>query len=204
MIRFKKLFYEYVEDAWEHFSDQVDSHLEDILGGFVSGQEKIKWRRVKAARLIKIWQDFGKTGVLRDEKGILEIKKNILNNISRLHVTNALAGHSQNDPTEMIERAGFDEQIDLEDDDTAHKFFWEYMEDDDGSAYISDYGLPKLEALYPALYNEQDPERLLYIIDKVLNVVHQRSDLATVFIEGGTKTLLKIADYQPEDYGEED
>jgi len=203
MISFKKLFYEYVEDAHENFFSRVDDHLSDILGGFVNGQPKISWRRVKAARLIKIWQDFGKTGILRDEKGIYEIKNTLLNNISRLHVTNALSGHSQLDPNEMIEQAGYDEEIDLDDDETAEKFYWEYMEDGDGSSYISDYGLPKLEALYPELYNEHDPEKILYIIDKVLNVVHQRSDLSTIFIEGGQSTLNKIADYQPENYGEE-
>ena len=37
----------------------------------------------------------------------------------------------------------------------------------------------------------RDQERL-QIVDRMLNVVHQRGDLAAMFIQGGTATLNKI------------
>jgi hypothetical protein len=37
-----------------------------------------------------------------------------------------------------------------------------------------------------------DVEKLL-LVDQMLNVVHARSDLAGMFVEGGQKTLNKLA-----------
>jgi len=42
-------------------------------------------------------------------------------------------------------------------------------------------------------FNAKSDEEKLYAIDKALNVVHQKSDLAAMFVEGGTKTLIDIA-----------
>jgi hypothetical protein len=199
MVRFKTVFYESYDENWIYdYHDKLEEHIYEILNDFLNGVPKIKWNRVKAPRLIKIWKDFGEKGILRDEKGIYQIKNSILNNIIRLDATTALQGHTEQSPTDLIERAGFEEYVDLdEDEEQSEKFYYDYMSGDD-SGYVSDYGLPKLQKLYPELYNEQDPEKLLYIIDKVLNVVHQRSDLATIFIEGGTSTLLQISNYQPD------
>jgi hypothetical protein len=68
-----------------------------------------------------------------------------------------------------------------------------YFTDLNGSWLLSDYGLPKLEAIYPSIFNAKTDEEKLYAIDKALNVVHQRNDLAAMFVEGGTKTLTQVA-----------
>lgn len=58
---------------------------------------------------------------------------------------------------------------------------------------ISDYGLPVLLDLLPELYHATDSEEILRASDKIFNVVHQRSDLAGFFIEGGSNTLYQMS-----------
>jgi hypothetical protein len=69
-----------------------------------------------------------------------------------------------------------------------------------GHLYISDYGLPAIEQLAAQLYGETSPEQKVVTIDKILNVVHQRSDLASWFVEGGSRALSDLSGYNvPED-----
>lgn len=68
-----------------------------------------------------------------------------------------------------------------------------YTEDKNGAYMLSDYGLPKLESILLKIMSEKTPEQKLCLIDQFLNVVHQRSDLAAFFIEGGSNTLTKLS-----------
>lgn len=77
------------------------------------------------------------------------------------------------------------------------KLFDYYLTDPkSGHLYISDYGLPAIMQLTTQLYGEQNPEIKLQIIDKILNVVHQRSDLASWFIQGGSRALSDLSGYE--------
>jgi len=51
-----------------------------------------------AARLIKIWNDYAKTGMVRDTKGMDNITGIIVTNIHKLKVNTILCGHEQDDP----------------------------------------------------------------------------------------------------------
>lgn len=195
---FYKLFYENQSDGWIYdYSEIFDSNMSDVLGNFANGQEKINWRVVPAGRLIKIWKDFAKMGIIRDEKGLQKIKNLIINNIARLEVTNVLTGHTQSHPFDYLEMHGYEDLWDEDEDEMkdGDKFYYDYLSGDD-SGFVSDYGLPKLQKILPELYNAKTPEEILYAIDKVLNVVHQRSDLSTLFVQGGQSTLNEIANYQ--------
>jgi len=45
-----------------------------------------------------------------------------------------------------------------------------------------------------------EAEQKIPIIDKMLNVVHQRSDIAAWFVEGGSQALSQLSGYSvPED-----
>ena len=82
-------------------------------------------------------------------------------------------------------------------DELTTKFSWYYVEDpDSGQAYISDYGMQPLLTLVGELRRETKPEDKLLTIDKMLNVVHPRSDMASWFIEGGSSSLSKLSGYQ--------
>ena len=201
--KFKKFFLEYTESWDEHFFNSYEEHMSNILSDYASGVPKIKWKVIQAPRLIKIWKDFSKMGFIRDEKGLLEIKRIVLNNITRLRATNMLLGHLDfgDSPEDILEKYGYEDEIELEGEESYKEFpddfYWEYMEpanSEEQSGYISDYGYPKLEELYPEVYNAEG-EDILYAVDKVLNVVHQRSDLSTLFVQGGQSTLNQIAEY---------
>ena len=77
------------------------------------------------------------------------------------------------------------------------KFSWYYAEDPkEGQAYISDYGMQPLLTLVQELRKQTRSEDKLVTIDKMLNVVHPRSDMAGWFIEGGSSSLSKLSGYQ--------
>ena len=87
-------------------------------------------------------------------------------------------------------------------DELTTKFSYYYTEDpESGQAYISDYGMQPLLTLVGELRRETKPEDKLVTIDKMLNVVHPRSDMASWFIEGGSSSLRKLSGYQ--DTGED-
>lgn len=198
-MRYKQ-FYTYLTEsnAEEAFSELYHEQIINILDEFVSGRKHVSWRTITAGRLIKVWNDFGKTGIVRDEKGMLMFKKILLNNIVRLTITTELSGHSQHDPQDIIDDAGFGDEIDLEDSDVEERFFDFLTDEETGGWFVSDYGLKPLQQLWTPIYNEKSTDKLIYLIDKALNVIHQRSDLAAMFVEGGTSTLLKAGGYHHE------
>ena len=63
----------------------------------------------------------------------------------------------------------------------------------DGQWRLSDYGLKPLHKLLVQLRKEFDPSKKLPILDKMLNVVHQRSDIASWFVEGGSSALSQLS-----------
>jgi hypothetical protein len=75
------------------------------------------------------------------------------------------------------------------------KFFDYYMNDPEGKmgGFISDYGLRPLEELLVQLLRAGTPEEKLLLIDRMLNVVHQRSDIADWFVEGGSHALAQLS-----------
>jgi len=62
-----------------------------------------------------------------------------------------------------------------------------------GQYLVSDYGLEPLLKLGVELINEKNSKDILIIINRILDVTHQRSDLAELFIEGGIKSLDYIS-----------
>lgn len=63
----------------------------------------------------------------------------------------------------------------------------------DGTDAISDYGLEPLEKLIASYDRNMSPEETLVLINKILDVTHQRGDLASMFIDGGSQALTKIS-----------
>lgn len=62
-----------------------------------------------------------------------------------------------------------------------------------GQPLLSDYGLePILNLIHDELINEETPEKMLVAINKILDVYHRRSDLAEIFIKGGSNSLSDI------------
>lgn len=176
------------QDDAEDFSERHDKIGSQIVENFLKNEsQRVAWPKISAARLKRIWLDFGKTGVVRDEKGLNAIQDQMLDGIARLRFSTDMSGHSQLDPKDILEHLGHDF------DAKKIEKLQETLEDENGSWLLSDYGLPKLEKLYADIRRPDSAEDLLVAIDKALNVIHQRNDLAGMFVEGGTKTLNEIA-----------
>lgn len=64
----------------------------------------------------------------------------------------------------------------------------------DGSDALSDYGIQPIEKLIGEYDENKSPEETIVIINKILDVIHCRGDLASMFIIGGSKTLSQISE----------
>lgn len=178
------------EETYEHFTETEYSVLIKILKAAGKGQKYVNWKVVPAARLKKIWGDFGKLTFVRDEKGMNSIADTVLYNIVALHVGNILSGHGMESIPEYIENVIGDDDLTEE----QIKQIEDAVQLKDGTWIVSDFGLPYLYPLYHILLNANTSEEKLFTVDRILNVVHQRNDLAAFFVEGGIGTLMEVSE----------
>lgn len=175
----------------EALYDYYDAHFQsvhDVLNEFKQSKpgDKQPWSVVPFARLKKIWEDYMKMGFVRDEKGMEQIARQMIENTHRLAANTYLMEHTPLDPREHFE----DYNITKKEE---QRFIEEYLIDEESGQWrISDYGLDKLEELALQLEKTYKAEEQLQIVDRMLNIVHQRSDFPSMFIEGGTKNLNEL------------
>jgi hypothetical protein len=174
---------------WDLY-EKLDDVKRDILSGFLydkkRGVKKQPWKVIPFPRLRKIWEDFMRTGIVRDTAGLEMIEDIIQTNILKLYVNTELSGHSEVDPDDDFEEYGYTEQ-DKEN-------FWDYVHEISDYAW-SDFGGRRLglTTLLNNMRRARTPEEKVPIIDQILNVVHQRSDLAALFVEGGSAALSQLS-----------
>ena len=79
----------------------------------------------------------------------------------------------------------------------SERFADNYAWDTEGKlgGFISDYGLRPLQELVSDLMRADTAEKELVIVDKMLNVVHMRSDIASWFVQGGSTALSSLSGY---------
>ncbi len=177
-------------DAVEDHMERRDKQLYEIAV-FLKTHPKsqpIPWNTISSSLLKKVWLLFGKYNKIHED-GLDKIADRILTNIVRLGIANEFTGHSENYHLreEIFDNCDIEFTDKQWEDNT-----WRFC-DKNGVDYISDYGIEPLQNVYVIIFNAKTPEEKMYACDKALNVVHQRSDLASMFVEGGTTTLNQIA-----------
>lgn len=70
---------------------------------------------------------------------------------------------------------------------------YDWMQMPDGSDAWSDYGLKPITDLINQYNDDMSPEEVIVLINKILDIYHQRGDLSSIFITGGLKSLNKIS-----------
>ena len=70
---------------------------------------------------------------------------------------------------------------------------YDWMTMPDGSDAWSDFGLQPIYKLLTQYNDDYTPEKTLVLINKILDVYHQRGDLSSIFIQGGTSSLTSIS-----------
>lgn len=180
--------------SFEDIIYTVDDERESILREYYrKGRKKgsmMSWSVIPFAHLKKIWEDYSKMGIVRDEAGVNEIANQMLRILARLQAATDLSGHSEHG----MGGKGIAEEIGLKpiSEKNSQDFYWNFLETPYG-APVSDYGLEPLWKLANELMSTSSAEQKLLIIDQMLNVVHARGDLAALFIEGGSGALGQLS-----------
>jgi hypothetical protein len=172
------------------FFERESEMADKMYREYKSGTPSQPWKLVPAARIIAIWKNAAKTGFVRDERGLNAIANQMIENTIRLYINTELAGHGNSSSKDVLERLGLDDIIE---DGEVEKFV-DWAVDYPGGWRISDYGLEPLMKFAMELLEGPSVDDMLVIIDKMLNVTHQRSDMASWFVEGGTRTLNRLRD----------
>ena len=68
------------------------------------------------------------------------------------------------------------------------------MQMPDGSDAYSDFGIEPLMDVIDEYRADLAPEKVLVIVNKALDVYHQRGDMASIFIQGGSEALSNISE----------
>lgn len=177
------------EIDWDLY-DKLNQIKHDILSGFFAdrqnGVTEQPWKLIPFHRLKKIWEDFMTMGIVRDVRGLETIEDIITDNILKLYVNTELVGHTQYDPDDDFDEYSYSEE-DIEQFNDYISKFSDYAFNDFGGKRLG------LLTLLGNLRKTKTPEEKVPIIDQMLNVVHQRSDLASWFVEGGSKSLSQLS-----------
>lgn len=193
-------FNDYIMDAYEDYS------YYDLFNEFEIDKNKgvlhKKWDLIPKEPYWNALDAYMKYGEAfrTPEKYINEWLKIILHNLIILQYMTELFGHETSYPTDDLIDYFFYEKEDEAPDD--YEGWCEFLENigffewcmlPDGSDAISDYGREPIFKILSSLKNDSSKGEKLIAINRCLDVVHCRGDLASAFIEGGRKTCSEIS-----------
>ena len=123
----------------------------------------------------------------------------IMRNTAILETCTELAGHTQCFPgyevSEYAESRGYEICDSFEEGsewlDEIGFYDWNLMPD--GSDAISDFGLDPIEKVISEYNENLPPEKVLVLVNRILDIYHCRGDLSSIFITGGRSSLNRIA-----------
>ena len=199
-------FYEYLENysVWE------------IFGMFENGENPFS-PLINPSMYQKALSEFVKFGKFTNfpTKHIYQWMGIIMKNTAILASITEIAGHTpnsplyefidyyfgnQDDPDEAWKIYKESNDFDADDDYSAmiefleERGFFKWSLLPDGSDAWSDFGLEPLEKICVEYNENKSPEEVIVLINKALDITHQRGDLASMFIVGGSKTLTAISE----------
>lgn len=160
-----------------------------------SKAKRIKWDLIPKDKLVSTWNSFAKFGFVRNESAVDDIAIIAIMNVAKIYVITVLAGHTEMSPADYVR-----EKLDDEDEHTPAEEILEdaydrdFLTDKNGAMLISDFALKKMTDLAVDIIAHKKSEDKLIAIDMLLNLAHQRSDLASWFVEGGSSTLSQLFD----------
>ena len=170
-----------IEDRYYDFGEIEGEAIQNILNEYDRGEEQ-PWEVFSAARLKRIYEDFVKRGFVRDQAGLMKLADLIVKNVARLHVNTVLSGHSAINPVEYVEAY---RDISIEEADKIAAWIPEHR--------YSDFAMkPLVGDAMMILSAFSDTDRML-AVDRAINRIHRRGDIAAFFIDGGFTTLNALA-----------
>lgn len=149
------------------------------------------WSVVPADQLFRVWESYAELGFVRDEAALDDIAMQIVINAAKLYVNTVFMGHTETHP-----RIAFEELLEGYTEAEVDKLldgFEDFVIAENGQWRISDR-IDKITGAALNILESRNPVERLVAIDVLLNIAHQRSDLAASFIEGGSRTLSRLSD----------
>lgn len=201
---FQDMYYDYIEDF----------NVENLFQNFLDNPNGVQsWTPLIDANSYKqALQEFTKYGQFINfpTKLIYQWVGILVRNTIQLEYNTILAGHTMSSPyyylseefNYRVEELGETEIngvdiTDIDEDNIYDKLeemgLYDWMKLPDGSDAWSDYGLEPIYKQLKEYDSSMPPEKVIVLINKVLDVYHQRGDLASAFIEGGRSTLSQIS-----------
>lgn len=154
------------------------------------------WNLIPSSLFITEWKYNSRTGNVHENK-IQRMQDILIDNYIKIYINTVLMGHTSTHPLWYLEGI-VPEDWDSEDMDEFLDGYEDYCIDDKNSWRISDYAIERMESAIHSLIREEDYCKKVYWIDTLLSIVHCRSDLASWFIQGGSKTLSLVSGSIPE------
>lgn len=200
------------EDMYYDYTENFD--VENVFQNFLDNPNGVQsWTPLIDANSYKqALQEFTKYGQFINfpTKLLYQWVGILLRNTMQLDYNTILAGHTQANPyvylseefNYRVEELGETELngVDITDIDRHNIFdkleemgLYDWLKLPDGSDAWSDYGLEPIYKHLKEYDSSMPPEKVIVLINKVLDVYHQRGDLASAFIEGGRNTLSQIS-----------
>lgn len=148
--------------------------------------DRQRWSVLPAETLRRLHREFADTGSVLNAKRLERAEKRIVANILQLAANTDLMDHGTLDVAVFLEENGLPED--------ATEGIEEWLVDDRGQWILSDHAMAPLWKLAVELQAADSDEDKLVLIDRILQITHQRSELAELFVEGGVRTLDEIFD----------
>lgn len=191
-------YYDYVEDYDAYY----------VLNEFFDNpQGKQNWGVLinpdMYAKALRELSRFGKlTNSTFPSKYVYQWMGIIMKNTAILVVNTELAGHTQHgfpidDVVDIAENRfgiSLEPTYDACSEWLEEQGLYDWMQMPDGSDAWSDFGLEPLWKVIEEYDESLPPEKVLVLVNRALDVYHQRGDMASIFIQGGSKVLSKIAE----------
>jgi uncharacterized protein YozE (UPF0346 family) len=188
------VYYDYMEDYGAYY----------ILSQFFNNpQGKEDWGvLINPEMYVKALREFTQYGKLVNfpTKYVYQWMGIIMKNTAMLEANTDLAGHSTNFPIDEVVDFAESRGVELEADyDSCSEWLgeqglYDWMNMPDGSDAWSDYGLEPLFNIIKEFNEELPAEKVLVLVNRALDIGHQRGDLASIFIQGGSKVLTRISE----------
>lgn len=216
LLKFENVLHE----NYDSYYDALDEYgINYVLNSFLENpQGKQNWLPlINPSMYHKALEEFTKFGKIEKfpTKYIYQWMGIIMRNTAQLRANTELAGHTQSFPYEefsdFLDSYFGNEDWEIKDDnvcyidkngeqqiiniyDFCYKIgLYDWMIAPDGSDAWSDYGLNPIEKLISEYDENQSPEEVLVIINKILDIYHCRGDLASLFVNGGSKALTQVS-----------
>ena len=193
-------------DFWDAQVDAVSNTLSEFLSDRKKGVTRKRWRVIPVTQYKRALSEFVRYGEFMrfPTNNIMRWEGIIIENVLSIYAITELAGHTSRFPIDdFCDVFGYEYVEYIEDTDASgyekaseelEKLgFYDWAILPDGSDAWSDYGLKPMYKLLKELEESDTPEQKIVVINKIMNVVHQRGDLASAFIQGGYKSLTDIS-----------